>query len=85
MEPALCDDNKEATDIVDPIDPAEANEPTLARDAKEWELHTESTEFSEQIERMEFCDRIDHTRGSVARAVPNLGTGPARPPERAVA
>jgi hypothetical protein len=54
----------------DPIDPAEANDATLASEAKEWLLHTESTEFSEQIERIEFSDRMDHTRGSVARAVP---------------
>lgn len=59
----------------DPIDPAEANDATLASEAKEWLLHTESTEFSEQIERIEFSDRMDHTRGSVARAAPSVGTG----------
>lgn len=43
-EPALWYDINEAHDIADKIDPAEANEPTLAIDAKDAALPIESTE-----------------------------------------
>ena len=55
--------------MADPIDPAEANEPTLANDAKEAALPIDRTESWEQIERTEFSDQRDHTHGSVARPI----------------
>ena len=57
-ESALRYESREAADIADPIDPAEAKEPTLANDAKEAAL---------PIERTEFSDQRDHTPSSVAR------------------
>jgi hypothetical protein len=43
-EPALWYDINEATDIADPIDPDEANEATLAIDAKDAAQPIDSTE-----------------------------------------
>ena len=65
----LWSDSREAADIADPIDPAEANEPTLAIDAKEAALPTARTESWEQIDRIEFSDQRDHTRRSLAPLV----------------
>jgi hypothetical protein len=47
--------------MAEPIDPADANEPTLANEAKEAALPTDRTESWEQIERIEFSDQRDHT------------------------
>jgi hypothetical protein len=47
------------------MDPAEANEPMLANEAKDAALPTERTESWEQIERIEFSDQSDHTLSSV--------------------
>jgi hypothetical protein len=67
-EPVLWNDSTEAVDIADKIDPAEANEPTLANAAKDAALPIESTESWEQIERTEFSDHRDSTPSSVTIA-----------------
>jgi len=67
-EPELWYDSSDAADIAEPIDPAEANDQTLANEANDCELPMDSTESREQMDRSEFSDRTDHTRGSVARA-----------------
>ncbi len=46
-------DSSETTDIADPIDPAEANEPTLANDATDAALPIDKTESWAQMERIE--------------------------------
>lgn len=64
--------------MAEPIDPAEANEPTLANDAKLAALPIESTESWEQIESTEFSDQRDHTIGSVANLDAPLSTSTGR-------
>lgn len=47
------------------MDPADAKEPTLAKDATDAALPIERTESWEPIESTEFSDQSDHTRSSV--------------------
>ena len=59
-EPELWKDQRESTDIDEPMDPAEANEKRLANEAHDAALPTQSTESWEPIDRIEFSDQSDH-------------------------
>ena len=62
------------------MDPAEAKDATLANDAKDAALPTDSTESCEQMESTEFSDHSDHMPPSVAPRFHTSGVMTARGP-----